>query len=211
MKNQGAYATPLAWPFTNSATSKPEGDARGLSKRTAPPKGGTPTVVALGIESRQEIFHLGSTWKQLHVPDYCERMIGFSVPQGDTVLVGSYEGMHLITLSDPAIVETDYEYTEFDCYNPGTGIAHHLGRDWQIVGPYPGRPHHFSTLGEELQLDAKTLTNSVVRYGQVTWTSSYKNFSGDWAAATFSPDGRFIVLTCPYDVDSRIWERTVDI
>jgi hypothetical protein len=23
-KNQGAYATPLAWPFTNSVTSKPE-------------------------------------------------------------------------------------------------------------------------------------------------------------------------------------------
>jgi hypothetical protein len=29
-KNQGAYATPLAWPFTNSATSKPLGGTVGI-------------------------------------------------------------------------------------------------------------------------------------------------------------------------------------
>lgn len=35
--------------------------------------------------------------------------------------------------------------------------------------------------------------------------TAYQNFSGDWAAATFSPDGQFILLGCPYDFDFRVW------
>jgi hypothetical protein len=35
----------------------------------------------------------------------------------------------------------------------------------------------------------------------------YENFSGDWAIATYSPDGRYILLGCPYDFDFIALER----
>jgi hypothetical protein len=38
---------------------------------------------------------------------------------------------------------------------------------------------------------------------------SYENFSGDWAVATFSPDGRSIALGCPYDFDVVVLEWDV--
>jgi hypothetical protein len=35
----------------------------------------------------------------------------------------------------------------------------------------------------------------------------YANFSGAWAAATFSTDGKYVVLGCPYDFDFVVLER----
>jgi hypothetical protein len=48
-----------------------------------------------------------------------------------------------------------------------------------------------------LVLDTTAEKVSVVKNGDPVWASDYRNFSGDWAAATFSPDGRFLVLGCP--------------
>ena len=44
--------------------------------------------------------------------------------------------------------------------------------------------------------------------GKVLFKTPYKNFSGDWEAATYSPDGRYIVLGCPYNFDFAVLERT---
>jgi hypothetical protein len=134
-------------------------------------------------------------------------MIGFSVPQDEAVLVVSYEGMHIIRLSDPTTVETDEEFAEYDCYDPDVCVADYRGKKWSMIGLYPGTPILQSTYGEELQLHGKGLRISVLRDGVELWSSSFKNFSGDWAAATFSPDGKFIVLGCPYDFDFRVWRR----
>jgi hypothetical protein len=146
-------------------------------------------------------------WRQIAVPGFCERLIGFSVPQDDEVLVVSYEGMHVVRLGSPVTVETDFENAEYDLYDPETGVCRYREKDWNIIGLFPGQPLHFGMDGERLVLDSKKLTVSVIKEGDVVWSSSYKNFSGDWASATFSPDGRFIVLGCPYDVDFRVWER----
>jgi hypothetical protein len=146
-------------------------------------------------------------WRQLVVPDFCERMIGFSVPQDNTVLVVSYEGMHLVRLGTPVSVETDPEYGEYDLYDPDSGVCRYRGREWEMIGLFPGRPVLTGRDGEQLMLDKEAETVSVVRGGEEVWSSTYENFSGDWAAATFSPDGRFIVLGCPYDFDFRVWER----
>ena len=146
-------------------------------------------------------------WQQLAVPAICERMIGFSVPQNATVLVVSYEGMHLVRLNTPITVETDEEYFEYDLFNHNTGIAEYRGREWNIIGLYPGHPTVATVDGELLQLDTKAKTVYVVKDGKVIWQSKFKNFSGDWVATTFSLDGRYIVLGCPYDFDFRVWER----
>ena len=146
-------------------------------------------------------------WRQLPVPNFCERMIGFSVPQDDSVLVISYEGMHLLHLGSPVTVETDSEYCEYDLFDHNTGMADYRGRKWDIIGLYQGRPIKSGRAGEQLVLDTEAETVSVVQGGKVLWSSGYENFSGDWAAATFSPDGQFIVLGCPYDFDFRVFER----
>jgi len=148
-----------------------------------------------------------SQWCQLEVPRICERMIGFSVPQGDVVLVISYEGMHLVHLNNPIKVDTDEEFAEYDCYNPDEGIAEYDGKRWRIIGLYQGSPILKSPQGEELRLDAKRLNISIWKHSAETWSSSFKNFSGDWTAATFSPDGKFVVLGCTYDFDFRVWQR----
>ena len=150
---------------------------------------------------------MAETWQRIPVPGICERMIGFSVPQENSVLVVSYEGTHLVRLTSPVTVQTDDAYCEYDLYEPATGIARYRDRDWQIVGLHPGRPLLTSPQGEWLELDEKADTVSVLVGGEEVWSSPFENFSDDWAAATFSPDGRFIVLGCPYDFDFRVWER----
>ena len=137
-------------------------------------------------------------------------MIGFSVPQEDTVLVVSYEGTHLVHLGPPATAETDDAYMEDDLYAPQTGICRYKDRDWEIIGLHPGRPLLLSPQGEWLELDSKAQSVTVLVGGDEVWSSPFQNFSGDWAAATFSPDGRFIVLGCPYDFDLRVWRRDSD-
>jgi hypothetical protein len=149
-------------------------------------------------------------WRQLAVPNCCERLIGFSVPQGDTVLIVSYEGTHLMRLGAPITVETDPEYGEYDLYDPESGICCYRGQEWHIIDLLPGRPTLTGLKGEQLVLNGEAETVSVVREDEEIWSFNYENFSGDWVAATFSPDGRFIVLGCPYDFDFRVWERIPD-
>jgi hypothetical protein len=149
-------------------------------------------------------------WRQLSIPNICERMIGFSVPQDDAILVVSYEGMHLVRLSTPVTVESDSEYTEYDLYDPDSGVCRYRGREWNIIGLSPGCPMLIGRDNEQLLLSTEAQTVSVVRGDEEEWSFTYENFSGDWAAATFSPDGRFIVLGCPYGFDFRVWMRSPD-
>lgn len=146
-------------------------------------------------------------WRQLPMPNICERMIGFSVPLDDMVLVVSYEGMHVLRLGSPLAVETDPEYAEYDLYDVKTGVCRYRNRDWDIIGLSHVRPVLNGPDGEQLALDEERQAVSVIKDGHAVWSSAYENFSGDWAAATYSPDGRFIVLGCPYGFDFHVWER----
>jgi hypothetical protein len=149
-----------------------------------------------------------SEWRRIEdLPYICERMIGFSVPKDDEVLVISYEGTHLLKLGTTVTIETDAQFIEYDIFNPDTGLALFRDKEYQIIGLHGGTPIVESPNGERLELDQKSETLSVVRNGAIAFSTKYKNFSGDWAAATFSLDGRYIVLGCPYDFDFVIMER----
>ena len=147
------------------------------------------------------------TWRAAKVPEICERLIGFSVPQGDEVLVISYEGTHIVRLGPTITVETDDEFREYDIYDPDRGVAKYRGREYQIIGLQGGAPLLESPTGERLVLDVKAQVLSVVRDSTIVYFRPYENFSGDWAVATFSPDGRYIVLGCTYDFDFVVLER----
>ena len=143
-------------------------------------------------------------WRQRRVPYLCERLIGFSVPRDGHVLVISYEGVHTVWLGSEIRVETDDAYAEYD---PDSGLARYSGRTYSIIGLHGGRPLLERPQGEELSLDVEAERLSVLQGGEVVYATEYENFSGDWAAATFSPDGNFIVLGCPYGFDFMVLER----
>jgi hypothetical protein len=115
--------------------------------------------------------------------------------------------MHVLWLGSPVTIETDPEYAEYDLYDVKAGVFRCRDRDWDVIGLWPGRPVLNGPDGEQLALDVEGQAVSVIKDGHAVWSSAYENFSGDWAAATYSPDGRFIVLGCPYGFDFRIWER----
>jgi hypothetical protein len=146
---------------------------------------------------------LSEAWHPIPVPGICERLIEFSIPKDGAVLVVSYDGMYLLRLGLPITVEN---VTDPD-YDPDAWGGYYGGEEWDMIGLYGGDPLLTSPQGEWLELDEENETVSVLVGGETTWTSAFKNFSGDWAAATFSRDGRFIVLGCPYDFDFRVWER----
>jgi hypothetical protein len=104
-------------------------------------------------------------------------------------------------------VETDREFAEYDIYNPDIGVAIYRGKEYRIIGVHGGSPILESPRGEKLVLDTEEESLSVVQNGAHVFATQYENFSGDWAAATFSSDGRYIVLGCPYDFDFVLLER----
>jgi hypothetical protein len=148
-----------------------------------------------------------SQWRRLQIPPICERMIGFSVPQDGEVLVISYEGVHLLHIGPEVTVETDEEFAEYDICDPDSGVGRYRGKEYQIVGLQGGSPILESPDGERLVLDTESEILSVMQNGETVYSTPYKNFSRDWAVATFSPDGRYIVLGCPYDFDFMVLER----
>jgi hypothetical protein len=148
-----------------------------------------------------------SEWKRLTLPSICERLVGFSIPNEGKILVISHEGMHLLRLTPEISVDTDDELAEGDLYDPNLGIAHYRDCDYQIIGLHGGSPIVRSPRNERLLLDTESETLSVLWSGEVAFSLKYENFSGDWATATFSPEGRYIVLGCPYDFDFVVLER----
>jgi hypothetical protein len=122
-------------------------------------------------------------------------------------LLVSNEGVHLLKLDSEITVESNLEFDQFDNYDPHSGVASYREKDFQIIGLHGGNPILKSGLGEILVLGDNSETLSLSQNAEVVFSMTYKNFSGDWRAATFSPDGRYIVLACPYDFDFVVPER----
>ena len=146
-------------------------------------------------------------WSPVKTPPFCERLIGFSVPVGGASLVVSYEGVHLMHLGEPITIETDAAHPEYDAYDPDAGTAEYRGVAYCIIGLHGGTPLTETPQGDRLELDPQAQTLAVVAPSGRTLEAHYENLSGDWAAATFSPDGRYLLLGCPYGVDFRVWRR----
>lgn len=147
-------------------------------------------------------------WQERGVPPFCERLLGFSIPQADEVLIVSYGGVHLLRLGGRITVTTDDRFPKYALYDPTAGTARYQEKTYQIIGLHGGSPLLDSPQGEHLALNTKKQTLSITNNGRTEFSMKYENFSGDWAAATFSPEGKYVVLGCPYDFDFRVLERT---
>ena len=129
------------------------------------------------------------------------------MPHGENILIVSSEGMHLLHIGKSVTVETDDSPCDDDHHNSAAGICRYEGQDWNMLGLYGGNPLLTNSHGEWLELDETGETLAIFLGGEEVWSTKFENFSGDWVAATFSSDGRFIVLGCPYGCDFRVWKR----
>jgi hypothetical protein len=148
-----------------------------------------------------------NNWAKLKVPSFGERIVGFSIPQEGEVLVVGYEGIHLLNIDSDSTVEIDTTVSEDDIYDPDTGIVRYKNKEYKIIGLHGGEPITDGFDGEELLLDEDSETLFIRRNQEIIFSYKYENFSGDWTAATFSPDGRFIILGCPYIFDFLVLRR----
>ena len=137
----------------------------------------------------------------------CERVIGFSVPADDELIVISYEGLHRLRLRPTVVVGCDPQFSEYAAYDPGSGIACYEGREYSIIGLHGGTPVLTTDRGERLHLDTQAESLSISGNGAETFTMKYENLSGDWVVATFSREGNWVVLGCPYGSDLVVLQR----
>ncbi len=148
-----------------------------------------------------------SVWQKITIPAFCERIIGFSIPIDDGFIAVAYQGIHLINLGSKISIFTNENFSGYDVYDSETGIANYEGKEFQIIGLHGGNPILENNQGEQLNLDQTNQTLTLSKGIRVIFKIAVSNFSGDWSAVTFSDNGNFIVLGCPYDFDFVILKR----
>jgi len=151
-----------------------------------------------------------AAWRDVNVSGlgYIERMIGFSVPVDHRLAVISYEALHVIDLTVQRAIERDGTLAQGgDAYDARTQTLRHEGLSYPILGVHGGsRALVTSPLGERLAFDTSIAgPDSAMRVlhvldadNQVRTDIHFDDFSGDWCHATFSPNGRFIIVGAPY-------------
>jgi hypothetical protein len=146
-------------------------------------------------------------WEQVRLPYVCERLIAFSIPEGGEFLVLSYEGLHRIRLAPEVSVWTDPAHAEdYDIYDTECGVLSYGGRRHWMLGFHGGEPVGDLPGGERLELDPGAGRLSVTdRAGRPLAEVGDFDLSEDWACATFSIDGNYIVVGTPNEL--RVYRR----
>jgi|GEM_PF-3188652 len=149
-----------------------------------------------------------STWQEVPLPSICERAIAVSIPRSNQFLVVSYEGVHLVTYAPSPSVESDPTLPEYAAYDTETYTATFRDTTYPMIGLHGGNPRLFSRFQETLEIRGDQL--AIRSQDGTVLTRPFKNFSGDWAVATFSDDDAYILIACPYDFDFVLLRRATD-
>jgi len=136
----------------------------------------------------------------------CERIIGFSAPREGKVAVISYEGIHIVSLSETAEIEHHTDFPEGGKnYDEKRQVLLFGSLEFPMLGLYGGTPILQSPFCERLALGDEDFFQVLDSNGKEIFRHNFNDLSGDWRQVTFSTDGRFIVLGLPYGLE--IFER----
>jgi hypothetical protein len=92
-------------------------------------------------------------WLPIKIPYICERLIGFSLPEGNQVAIVSYEGIHLLDLNHPEVLRHDFKHPEgSDVYDSTSGKLTFDGKTFSILGLYGGDPIRRNGSGDSIEL-----------------------------------------------------------
>ena len=136
-------------------------------------------------------------WTEVGLPYIFERMMNFSIPIDDEILIESYDGMHLLRLLPaPAVTNYPEEHSE-----AGWEKFEMLGLDGgEAAILVNGLEHRLS-----LDLNRQVLT-VVAADGAIVQSIEFSDLSGDWGFATYSVDGKWLVIGVPYDLYVFRWQ-----
>lgn len=139
-------------------------------------------------------------WRHLELPYFFERMIAFTIPVENTVIVLSYDGLHKISLFPDIKIATDTEQAEnYGIYDENKRTLVYDGRTYDALGLYGGNPILQDFQGNSLELRTEDQQLNIIGpNGTCLQSIPYSDLSGDWVFATFSVDGNFIALGLPY-------------
>lgn len=140
-------------------------------------------------------------WRELALPDdIAERFLAFTLPIEHTVGLISYHGLHFVDLRHPKRVSTHAEHPKGGKFFDGKKRL----LDWDLrtyttLGLSGGRPILKSKHREVLELQPSNGRLSVSdSTGRISLEYQYDVRSGDWAYATFTNDGAYLLLGAPF-------------
>ena len=138
-------------------------------------------------------------WRPIPLPYVCERVIGYSIPRGDEFWVMSYEGLHRIVLAPAVSVWTDRSHAEdYDIYDTDRGLIEYEGMQLWMLGLHGGDPVGNLPSGERLEwFEKEGLLRVTENEGRALADVGPFAVDDDWAYATFSVDGRYVVTATP--------------
>jgi len=134
-------------------------------------------------------------WEQLKLPYVFERMIAFSIPENDEILIESYDGWHLLKLPPEVSVAHDPEGAEDQC-----DVDRMLGLEGGAPIMEDSQRGHRLTL--ELARERLLIHDSG---GGLVQEIEFSDLSGDWGYATYSKDAAWLLIGAPYDLYVYRW------
>jgi hypothetical protein len=136
----------------------------------------------------------------------CERIIGFSRPVDGKIAVISYEGIHIIPLSESVEIEHHTDLPECGKnYYEKRQVLVFGSREFSMLGLYGGTPILQNPIRERIQFGDGDFFQVLDSNREEIFRHDFNDLSGDWRHVTFSEDGAFIVLGLPYGL--KIFER----
>lgn len=139
-------------------------------------------------------------WQSVPLPYICERLICFSIPVSDEFWILSYEGLHRVTIAPTISVSTDRSYAgDLDIWNAEDGELLVVGDGFhKALGLAGGHPIHELPGSERLEVDPDTKILAVADpTRQHVQELGFFDEAEDWTHATFSTDGRYVVVGTP--------------
>jgi hypothetical protein len=142
-------------------------------------------------------------WEKMSLPNYiADRFIGISLPFENEIAVVSYDGIHIINLTNSNKVFTDTDYPEGgELFDHKKNQLNYGNKIYKILGLYGGEPILNNTKGETIEIDIKRQELYIFNDKRKKILDfHYDDMSGDWCLGTFSEDGQYILLCLPYDL-----------
>ena len=128
-------------------------------------------------------------FRKLVIPEFTERLYGFTIPEAEKIYAVDHDESFEITLSSSPEVEVleDNPYEFIASFENALGVP-------------DGVPiHKVNEIEISYNFDGKNdFVKVAVRRGNQSEETSFRTFSGDWFVGTLSKCGKYLVLAEPY-------------
>ena len=137
------------------------------------------------------------TEKKIQYPDYMERSLGFSIPDGGKFYVFYFEELVHYDLDTGRVQKLDVDWE----YDSDRNLLTIQGESVPFIGIFGGAPILEKDDVGVLSLEDSKVTLKTPKGKIKCW--ELENFSGDWEQVTFDSSRNALLFGAPYDFDYR--------